>query len=303
MAKIRQELDIQGLEQANVIINNHLAQAGWLYDLIDNVDADHTKHHEAIDRHWEQLAVASKSTLINFSEKIVSSLKEEDSNIKNIIKSFFPNSLNQEFETLKHLNSYASTRNISNKHLVTGTVFRFTENNNPEYWVCLTPACDLVPSQNKSKWESRIGDNHLPFQAVKLIVSDETSGTVCKEISHNERLFINIDEEIITFKFRADKNASPTWETFYAVDHGKFEADDKFKLQRLRMMVGGINQRGRGKKKRAKQSKTEQTLRLTASLSVEAVVELRTEYALNLLQKFGANQTRVGLGFVNKLWN
>lgn len=302
MAKIRQELDDRGIEQANSIIDNHNAQAGWLYDLMSNADKDSTKHHDAIDRHWEQLALASKEALILFSEKIVSSLKNEHTDSAKIIENFYPNTSKNDFEVLKHLNSYASTRDVNSTHLTTGTIFELLEKNTPEYWVCLTPACDLVPSQGKAKWEDRIGANHLPFQAVKLFKSTDTEKNIRKKINQNEMLFININGSIETFKFRSSPNTTPTWETFYAVNHGDLDENKEFEVQSLRLITGGIKQRGRGKKKRTKETKDKSVLRFSNTLTAKTIVELRYEYALNLLQKFGSNQSRVGLEFVSKLW-
>lgn len=302
MAKIRQELDDRGIEQANSIIDNHHAQAGWLYDLVSSADKDSNKHHDAIDRHWEQLALASKKSLILFSEKIVSSLKNEHNNSTKIIETFYPNRSENDFEVLKHLNCYASTRDVNSTHLTTGTIFKIFENDTPEYWVCLTPACDLVPSQGKTKWESRIGVDHLPFQAVKLFKNTDTEKNIRKKINQNELLFININGSIETFKFKSSPNTSPTWETFYAVNHGNLDENKEFELQSLRLITGGIKQRGRGKRKRAKETKDETVLRLSNKFSAKTIVELRYEYALNLLQKFGSNQSRVGLEFVSKLW-
>ncbi len=303
MAKIRQELDDRGIEQANSIIDNHHAQAGWLYDLMSNADKDGTKHHDAIDRHWEQLALASKKALILFSEKIVSSLKNEHTDSTRIIETFYPNKSENDFEVLKHLNSYASTRDVNSTHLTTGTIFELLENDIPEYWVCLTPACDLVPSQGKAKWENRIGADHLPFQAVKLLKNTDSEKNIRKKISQNEILFININGSIETFKFRSSPNTSPMWETFYAVKHGDLNENKEFKLQSLRLITGGIKQRGRGKKQRTRETKDKSVLRLSNTFTAKTIVELRYEYALNLLQRFGSNQSRVGLEFVSKLWS
>jgi hypothetical protein len=302
MAKMRHELDEKGLEQASVIINNNFAQAGWLYDLVANAETDNAKHHDAIERHWEQLSYASKESLVSFSERMVSSLKEGGQDIKNIVQSFYPNCVQDEFEVLKHLNAYAATRSVTHNYLVTGTVFEVEAEGSYEYWVCLTPACDLVPGQSQKKWEGRIGDNHTPFQAVKLVSGNEKPKKIRSEISNNEWLFIEINGEIENLKFRADKTSSPIWETFYAVNHGVLDSQKCFFIQQLRMIPGGVRHRGKGKRKRASETKGELRLQLTTSLKVKAIVELRYEYALNLLQKFGSNQTRVGLDFVSKLW-
>jgi hypothetical protein len=304
MSMMRSELHDKGLEQASEIIQNRFTQAGWMYDLLANSDKDQTKHYDAIDRHWEQLSAVSKVPLVDFSQRIVKALKATQQSDKDIVKQYFPECINQKFVTLSNLNSYACTRPISSHHLTTGTVFELFEFGVKTYWLCLTPACDLVPSQSIKKWEERIGNNHLLFQSVKLQIGDETDTKITDEINANERLFIPIDNKIVSFKFKKDKKASPIWETFYAVQHGEFDEDNFFKLQHLRMVEGQttkVKKKGKYKKQQVTTSSAE--LKLTTPIKVKVITELRYEYALNLLQKFGANQTRVGLSFVDKLWS
>ncbi len=73
------------------------------------------------------------------------------------------------------------------------------------------------------------------------------------------------------------------WDTFFANDQGRFSDSNEIGLACVREF--------------------EESLQLV-SLDTEIVAELRYEYALNLLQRLGANQTRVGLDFVQKdnLW-
>ncbi|MFI7823477.1 response regulator receiver domain, partial [Acinetobacter baumannii] len=63
IAKIRHHMDEIGLEQANLITQNKLAQAGWLYSLLLNSKNNELEHDKAIDIHWEQLGRASKTDL------------------------------------------------------------------------------------------------------------------------------------------------------------------------------------------------------------------------------------------------
>ncbi|MER8314678.1 hypothetical protein ABS246_19290, partial [Acinetobacter baumannii] len=68
IAKIRHHMDEIGLEQANLITQNKLAQAGWLYSLLLNSKNNELEHDKAIDIHWEQLGRASKTDLREFSK-------------------------------------------------------------------------------------------------------------------------------------------------------------------------------------------------------------------------------------------
>lgn len=308
MAKMRYELDENGLAQASEIINNRYAQAGWLFNLLDKSVNDPTQHEKAIDLHWEQLSTSSKGELVDFSKRLINSLMNETSDNRNIVKSFFNECIGSKDLALGHLNAYSCSRSVSNYHLTTGTILKTDDN---ELWVCLSPACDLVPRQRQKDWQDRIGLNHIAFKAIKLQKDGTNLSTANSKANDNDYIFLNVDGEINFYKFSV---GNPQWETFYAQELGVFNSEGEVKeinvnCLRVEVTVGHTNV-------------TEQVEALTPSatdelvdsanvdtpalkvvqLKMKVIAELRYEYALNFLQKFGSNQTRVGLGFTDKLW-
>lgn len=275
MAKIRYEIDETGFEQAQNIISNRPAQAGWLYSLLSQSD-DILAHDKAIDLHWEQLNRASKYSLRKFSQKMFEILGKQDS-ARNIVKGFFRECIDNVDESCGHLNAFTCSMPVVSKHLSTGTVFRFDQ----EYWVCLTPACDLVPNQKLNLWEKRIGSSHLAFKAVKLHEVKLTRAN--KDANSNEFLYLNLEDSLDLKAFSFSEGESPTWDTFYASHQGRFDPKNNISLSCVRSSDGILK---------------------VDNYEVEIVSELRYEYALNLLQRLGSNQTRVGLDFIEKshLW-
>lgn len=291
MAKMRHELDDKGLEQAAIIINNRYAQAGWLYNLLEKSGNDPTQHERAIDLHWEQLSSSSKTQLVKFSERLVISLQSNGLSNRDLVKSFFQECINDQNVALGHLNAYSCSRPISNYHLTTGTILKIGVD---ELWVCLSPACDLVPEQRVRDWQDRIGLKHLTFKAIKLFKGDSTLAKANSKANDNEYIFLNIDGELKHYQFA---NGNPQWETFYAKDMGMFDSEKAIEVNCLRIVAVDHNDTGE-----AAVVEAAGELKLV-TLKMHAITELRYEYALNLLHKFGANQTRVGLGFTDRLWD
>ncbi|EFA4036094.1 TPA: response regulator receiver domain [Escherichia coli] len=275
MAKMRFELDEKGIEQAAKIISNRYAQAGWLYNLLKNADDD-SAHDKAINLHWEQLATASRLELRNFSKRIMAVAKKNyPGNEKQFVKTFFRECMNQQDLTLGHLNAFSCSMPISNSHLMTGTVLDIEG----ETWVCITPACDLVPGQKISQWESRIGQSYLVFKAVKLEATKlETAN---KNANRNDYIYLNTGETLSAYELGSD---NPSWDTFYAADLGRYGKEFSLTLFCARECT----------------SPGEETPLKMKKLTAYAIAELRYEYALNLLHKFGSSQTRVGLDFQSK---
>ena len=279
MAKMRFELDEKGIEQAVKIIGNRYAQAGWLYNLLKNADDD-SAHDKAINLHWEQLATASRQELRNFSKRIIAAVKYTyPGNEKQFVKTFFRECINQQDLTLGHLNAFSCSMPISNTHLMTGTVLDIEG----ETWVCITPACDLVPGQKISQWESRIGQSYLVFKAVKLEAA--RLETANKNANRNNYIYLNVGGTLSAYEI---SNDNPSWDTFYAADLGCYDRNFSLTLFCARECT----------------ELGEETPLKMKKLTAYAIAELRYEYALNLLHKFGSSQTRVGLDFQckNNMW-
>ncbi len=295
MAKMRYELDENGVEQANDIVNDHYAQSGWLIDMLNSDEQDEYKHFGAINRHWEQLSGASKEPLITFSKKMYSAIKSQDGEARVAAAQFFPDCDMDDLQLIKHLNAYNCSFPINTSHITTGTVLELDNAGESELWLCLTPACDLVPSQAKKRWLGRLGNEHSAFQAVQLFPEEECATPkqlkkFKKAINQNEHIFIKYKNTIKVLRFTKDSISNPVWETFQALEHGKLSKDKTLKIQHLR--VNELVSEG---------AETKMILSLTEPKTMKAIVELRYEYALNFLQKFGANQSRVGLDYISSL--
>lgn len=274
MAKMRYELDEKGIEQALQIISNRPAQAGWLYNLLQNSSND-AAHDKAINLHWEQLAMASRLELRDFSKRLIQAAGcSNATENRNFVKHFFKECMENKDLTLGLLNAFSCSMTVSHNHLKTGTVLEIDN----EKWICVTPACDMVPGQKVTQWQSRIGETHLAFKAVKVnSVSLETANN---NANCNEYIFLNVGGVPEAYSIG---NNNPVWDTFFAGDLGHYAFGQIVSIFAVRE-----NSEEEGKPLVLKQ------------LSAKAIAELRYEYALNLLHRFGTSQTRVGLDFQDK---
>ncbi|MEZ8197437.1 response regulator receiver domain [Vibrio splendidus] len=285
MAKIRASIDENGLEQANKIVSQKEAQAGWLNNLLKE-GALHT-HNEIISAHWEQLARATHLELKEFSQRLVDSVSElVGGGAKDAEKYFFGKNLDPN-NTLAHLNAFNCSQPEFGPHLTTGTVLRF----DGDLWVCLSPSCDLVPRERKS-WESRIGSDFLAFKAVKLLPVTKLS-RANEDANSNNFIYLVLDGEPKAFCLGHKPSDNPVWDVFYAFNQGVFSTEGDLRIFCLRQPARD------DESDEEKQEAKDKILLETQELLATPVSELRYEYALNLLQKFGSNQTRVGLGFTD----
>ena len=173
----------------------------------------------------------------------------------------------------KYHNLYVSTKKPSGWHLDTGHIFKA----NGYVWVCLSPACDMAPHHRDST------DGHLgeagqlkPFVAVRL----QKATAKLSSIQSNIFLFIKEKGNVQAYGFNnpaSPNNSNPHWYPLYAENFGML---DKMKFK---VHLPDFTQ--------------ENAVVSFMHHEAEIVGQLRYEYALNLVQKLGIAQGRVGLDF------
>ncbi len=280
MSKMRNELALTGvLAESKVLMNRHL-QAGWLDEVLELDEAKRrTSVRQNVARHWESLGAKLESGVLDFAEKLATYLARE--NRDQLFERFDRfSAFNQKIDVHLQMNTYACSKPVESHHLSTGHVLRIVDGKSScQYWLCLTPACDLEPGQCAQKgWGKRLG-TWLPFKAVRLYPAHALNAL--KDATRGYYLFLNEDEKITVYGFTemAGNNLTPTlsWEQFFAENFGVFTEPNIIQVASI------------GKKGELEFDKREATV----------VAHLRYEYALNLMQRLGMHLSRVGLDFIS----
>lgn len=286
LTKMRTAIDQRGLVAESEILRDKHVQTAWLNDFLTATPADERGTiASTVTRHWDALGDSLKPALQEFGDKLRTHF-QKDALLNVQAKCGLSDPSLRPEDIQKRYNSFVSTKPIDRGHLTTGHVFRLTralpaasleaapeiENGN---WICLTPACDMAPGQGSKGWKKRLG-NMVPFVAVRLHTVPEK--TALKKARDNAMLFLNVEGSIHTFSFHAtDGNPStgPEWEQMFAENDGRFDDGDRLNLTSIHDTKDGI---------------------ATNRFEVHIVAQLRSEYALNLLQKIGSHLSRPGLG-------
>lgn len=283
MSKMRATLGrIGSIAEDEVLRNQHL-QAGWLKEyIIADAAQRYTKVNGTISKHWDGMGGRVRTDVMDFAQKLTDYLMEigSDAAMKRWYGSVSPEDVHSQ------LNWYACSKSVEGSHLTTGHVIEIPsiKPQVKEFWICLSPACDLVPGQKSAGWQKRLG-KHMPFVAVELFpisrqkALDNAYGSNC--------LFLTIDGKLNYFSFipmaikETDDNRTPNpkWEQMFAIAHGNFLLNGSERKVNL---------------VRAFETADSLTMR---PFEGKVVAQLRYEYALNLLQKIGTNFSRIGLDF------
>ncbi|GAC1610988.1 MAG: hypothetical protein NVS3B3_21090 [Aquirhabdus sp.] len=271
------------MAESNILRNRYL-QAGWLAEILVSDSAKRrTNVRQNVARHWESLGGKIEPKVRDFATSVAEYLSQEDK--KSLLDRFDKYSAHaQGIEVHLQMNMHACSKPVEGHHLSTGHVFRVEAGRAQyQYWLCLTPACDLEPGQNEGKgWSKRLGA-WLPFKAVRL--HPACQDVALKDATRGYHLFLIEDGKITTYGFseaQKDKtayNTTPTlsWEQFFAESQGKFTGSNELTIASIGKDSG---------------------LAFDEKQAV-VVAQLRYEYALNLMQRLGSHLSRVGLDFVS----
>lgn len=280
ISKMRAELSAHGGGAETEALQNRHLQVAWLTDLLNKYEPQRrTNVRQDMVRHWENLGSGVLPGVLRFSNELADFLADQPS--ADLLARFDPFKVHaQQAEVHLHLNRYICSKAIEGHHLSTGHVFKFESGKGPEYWLCLSPACDLEPGQGADKgWKKQLGD-WMPFKAVRLYPTMPLEAL--NESTRGYHIFLQMESSVEAFGFSTSatlKGSVPTlrWEQFFGKDGGIFSSSIEMEIAR----VGGVKGTDLG----------------LTSKNARIVGQLRYEYAINLLQRLGSHLSRVGLDF------
>jgi hypothetical protein len=277
LAKMRAALDEQGSHAEVAILGDKAVQTAWLDDFLNPTPADESSAVlAAVSRHWEALGDQLRGTLHPFSTRLRSSFMDLDKSAVFERCGLNARDLASNAAILSY-NRFISTKQFDRSHLTTGHIFGTVPKKDAqsELWICLSPACDMVPGQKTGGWNSRLGSS-VPFIAVRLF--NATDKTAAGEATSNNFVFLEVEGVTKAYSIypeQGNTGKSPEWEQMFVANQGRFVDGCNIQISTLQMSGDSL-----------------------VSEQMDAVVfaQLRAEYALNLLQRMGSFLFRPGLG-------
>jgi len=281
LSKMRSSLGQEGVIAETEILKNRFLQAGWLQEILEKDETKRgTNVRSNVARHWEGLSGKIEPKIMRFADQVATYLSGIGDRAAVQNRFDRQRSYQKTDEVSLELNCYACSKSVEGHHLFTGQVLAIEKTGKTiEYWLCLTPACDLVPGQGGDKgWKKRLG-SWLPFKAVRLYKAEKSEAL--KYVTRGDYLFLRISGKTEAFGFAEivageDRGVSGfRWEQLFAANDGIYGASKELQIAFI----------GDGKGPVFKEYKS------------VVVAQVRYEYAINLMHRLGALLSRVGLGF------
>jgi Response receiver domain len=200
------------------------------------------------------------------------------------------NSSLKEDSILLALNAFLCSQDFRGSHVRTGTVLR--AQGTDDWWLCVAPDCETVPRSEGTDSGSVSGavvvddvsggtwhkalQPCMPMMALRL--RRETPGPApLFKATQGKHIFVNVADAVISLRVLDSDLGQPRPEMFIVANQGRADGDNVVHAYRI---VGG-------KVPRLKDS------------PLEAIAQLRSEYADRFLQQTGHHTSRVGVDFVD----
>ena len=230
LGKLRADVHEHGVTAQTPVLTSRRALTLWYLRLLR---ADEDLHHqyvaEVVARHSDQVMSNILPKVEDFVERLIHSERALEEDHLRLCCKRFRVDLRKSAETDKALlehNAFVCGKAPGGRHLTTGHIFDLCG----RFWICLSPACDLVPSQVRKVQSDALG-RWLPFMAVRLHsvvrVKWQEDGN---GITSGRYLFVRRDGgNIDCFSFSEHSNSNPEWRLYLAENGGVFVTDDAAK--------------------------------------------------------------------------
>lgn len=168
LSKLRNDVESKGISASSNILNRKHLQAAWLKELLHSKTEYESKTAawSTVSKLWEELATEIKGDLGDFTIRLLNALNAVETDKAKLFNYFVPSESNiNELEQVKHANCFSCSRKISTHHIITGHILKIQSN----YWLCLTPICDLVPEQKNNERKDSVEGEVKPLLPITLV--------------------------------------------------------------------------------------------------------------------------------------
>jgi hypothetical protein len=192
-------------------------------------------------------------------------------------------------EVVFKLNSFLSTEPFRGGSVTTGTIFKAEQSD--DFWICTTPACDLVVRKpaTMQAWSHAL-DPMRPIVAVKIVTDDWNRSL--KDATQGKHIFLQTATGPRGFIALDPESGQPSYEFLFLHESAKTSAAasaaefPSFLASRLEVgsaSPGGVESRSLLERK------------------FLVVGQLRPEYASRLLQTTGQHLSRLGVDYMKRV--
>jgi hypothetical protein len=289
VAYARAEFARGGFQLERLALSDQKLKSGWLFHAWSGSADEQTERLRAL---FERLISSYSSRVLNemieFGTAQVPQCETPNSPIetlKSAIKHFCGEQKDLENSVIHALNEFLVMEDIP-RFVETGTIFsRLSDGDVPsDVYVCVTPACDLVPRQPRvGTWEHKLHPSRAVI-AIRAIMTDATRVHLSKA-EENRMVFLRVAGKIKAITLVGEKPPVPTLEWLFLENMGRITDGKLFAME-----VG---------KPTAESGEASHPSLNFAPTEMKALGQIRAIYSSRILQYAGQHLARIGVDFVS----
>ena len=300
ISEIQNNLEQKSYASIQDFMPTDALKIGWLYHtLINKQDSSLSLFYKLLDsikNAMSQDLLNKESAFYQFSEKtteftFAGLLTENSDNFEMAKKGAKIESEIRKEHVIHELNNYLASDDFIGDFPTTGTILYSEDDQGIKSWyLCVSPACDMEQhaSPTKSSWQHELN----PFRPMNIIKIEEIGfgkekdsdkekeqKEALKNAEHGHHIFIVLNGERYCFRVAQSNANAVRIRTVFLSDTKEKELEtNQFRIDYIRKIEDGIS---------------------LGQMIFHAVRQLRPEYAIRFLQFAGAQQSRVGVDFIN----
>ena len=280
LAHARAVLEKTGRLTDQLVLDTPSRQAGWFLRILLGANHAARQNHirELYERLFTQLIKTVSPRVVDFALRLIEPV--EGNNLPMRAKQLASGATDTSDMIVYHaVNEHLCSEYFTDEVITTGVVFR-NKSVPPKYWLCASPACDLVPGQNTKGWDRELHPlRQITTARLKPICNSVAVGNLLTTATRGRHIFLTIDGKALALEVVTDDSREMALEIMFLISEGKI-VDDKFSGHII--------------------SCDQQQLPRLDLVDFEVVALLRPDYANRLLASVGHQRSRIGVDFVDQ---
>jgi hypothetical protein len=279
MMQARAAIEKAGSLADQKVLETSRLQAGWLLRiLLGKTDADRRESvGELYGRLFERLAGKAEPSITEFGMKVIGPATDDPIATARTLAGAAHNL--GAAKIFHALNEHLASDVCPDGPMTAGVVFKGMRGEAETYWMCASPACDLVPGQNRNGWDGELTPLR-PASVVRMrIIKRELSVAVAlEEADRGRHVFLFVDGKEVAFQVIEEKSRQMELETILLAGDGLI-VDGAFKGHIVELDAGGAP--------------------VFKGIDFQVMAKLRADYANRILTQSGQQKSRIGVDFFN----
>lgn len=278
MMHARAALEKAGTLADHKVLETTRLRAGWLLRILlgKNETARQANVAELYGRLFERLATSVEPSIVGFGSRLIRPGSGEHAVDAAKALAGADSSLTPS-DIYHALNEHLSADDYAEGNMTTGVVFRGTRAGKEKYWVCVTPACDLVPGQNQGGWDGELKPTRPAAVArLNIIKKRDAIAGILQKATIGRHIFLFLNDAPVAFEVSDESSRQLSLETIFLGNGGVIK-DGRFSGHVIDLGADGKP--------------------IVSELDFEVIAKLRPDYANRLLTQSGSQRARIGVDF------